>query len=202
MGEALDAHRKRQQAQHAKLTMTDMYNVLAKLRSGEALTAKEQTIHEQGLVSVLRQIHDDLDAAVAEAYGLPAEASDDTILAHLVALNAQRAAEESRGNIRYLRPEYQNPAAVPAQVTAELDVVPVAVRSTPAAKSALPWPKTLAEQARLVRQLLAQQTAPVTAEDLAKQCKGARSKTVGELLSTLASLGHAREIGDDRYLAA
>lgn len=202
LGEALDAHRKRQQAQHAKLTMTDMYNVLAKLRSGEALTAKEQTIHEQGLVSVLRQIHDDLDAAVAEAYGLPAEASDDTILAHLVALNAQRAAEESRGNIRYLRPEYQNPAAVPAQVTAELDVVPVAVRSTPAAKSALPWPKTLAEQARLVRQLLAQQTAPVTAEDLAKQCKGARSKTVGELLSTLASLGHAREIGDDRYLAA
>jgi hypothetical protein len=202
LGEALDAHRKRQQAQHAKLTMTDMYNVLAKLRSGEALTAKEQAIHEQGLVSVLRQIHDDLDDAVAEAYGLPAEASDDTILAHLVALNAQRAAEESRGNIRYLRPEYQNPAAVPAQVTAELDVVPVAVRSTPAAKSALPWPKTLAEQARLVRQLLAQQTAPVTAEDLAKQCKGARSKTVGELLSTLASLGHAREVSEGQYLAA
>jgi hypothetical protein len=33
--------------------------VIEKLRSGEALTPKEQTIHEQGLVSVLKKIHDD-----------------------------------------------------------------------------------------------------------------------------------------------
>ena len=46
-----------------------MYNVLEKLRSGAALTAKDKVVHEQGLVSVLKQIHDDLDAAVAEAYG-------------------------------------------------------------------------------------------------------------------------------------
>ena len=31
---------------------------------GEVLSAKEREIHEQGLVSVLRQIHDELDAAV------------------------------------------------------------------------------------------------------------------------------------------
>ena len=36
-----------------------MYNVLEKLRSGEALTAKERVIHEQGIVSVLRQLHDE-----------------------------------------------------------------------------------------------------------------------------------------------
>ena len=29
LGEALDAHRKRQQALHPRLTLTDMYNVLA-----------------------------------------------------------------------------------------------------------------------------------------------------------------------------
>ncbi len=46
-----------------------MYNVLAKRRAGETLTEKDKRVHEQGLVSVLRQIHDDLDAAVAEAYG-------------------------------------------------------------------------------------------------------------------------------------
>jgi len=46
-----------------------MYNVLEKLRAGQPLNAKEQTIHEQGLVSVLRQIHEELDAAVADAYG-------------------------------------------------------------------------------------------------------------------------------------
>ena len=31
-----------------------MYNVLEKLRAGEPLTAKDKTVHEQGLVSVLR----------------------------------------------------------------------------------------------------------------------------------------------------
>lgn len=45
------------------------YNVLEKLRSGEPLTAKEKQIHDQGLVTVLRQIHDELDDAVLEAYG-------------------------------------------------------------------------------------------------------------------------------------
>ena len=54
LAEQLDAHRKRQQAQHPKLTLTDMYNVLEKLRAGEPLTAKDKTVHEQGLVSVLR----------------------------------------------------------------------------------------------------------------------------------------------------
>ena len=69
LAEQLDAHRKRQQAQHATLTLTGMYNVLAKIRSGEPLTAKDKTIHEQGLVSVLQTLHDELDAAVLEAYG-------------------------------------------------------------------------------------------------------------------------------------
>ena len=40
-----------------------------KLRSGEPLTAKEKQIHDQGLVTVLRQIHDELDEAALEAYG-------------------------------------------------------------------------------------------------------------------------------------
>lgn len=37
-----------QQVQHPDLTITGMYNVLEKLRSGEALTAKEKVVHEQG----------------------------------------------------------------------------------------------------------------------------------------------------------
>jgi hypothetical protein len=78
LGEQLDAHRKRQQAAHPGLTMTDMYNVLEKERAGEALTPKERKTHEQGLVGILRQLHDELDAAVAEAYGcqLPGQARD------------------------------------------------------------------------------------------------------------------------------
>ena len=69
LAEQLDAHRKHQQAAHPELTLTGMYNVLEKLRGGETLTAKERSIHEHGLVSVLRQLHDELDAAVLEAYG-------------------------------------------------------------------------------------------------------------------------------------
>jgi hypothetical protein len=107
LGEALDAHRKKQQAAYPGLTITGMYNVLEKLRSGEALTAKEKKIHDDGLVSVLKKIHDDLDAAVFDSYGWPATLSDDEILERLVALNHERAAEEQRGLVRWLRPEFQ-----------------------------------------------------------------------------------------------
>lgn len=69
LAEQLDAHRKRQQALHPGLTLTGIYNVLEKLRREEALTDKEKTIHEQGLVSVLRQLHDELDTAVFAANG-------------------------------------------------------------------------------------------------------------------------------------
>ena len=64
LAEQLDTHRKRQQEQHPGLTMTGMYNVLEKLRREESLTDKGKEIHEQGLVSVLRELHDDLDRAV------------------------------------------------------------------------------------------------------------------------------------------
>jgi len=108
LGEALDAHRKKQQAAHPGLTITGMYNVLEKLRTADALTAKDKRIHDDGLASVLKKIHDDLDAAVFDAYGWPATLSDDEILERLVALNHERAAEEKRGLIRWLRPDFQN----------------------------------------------------------------------------------------------
>jgi hypothetical protein len=69
LAEQLDAHRKRVQAQHPGLTLTGMYNVLEKLRASQELTAKDKDIHDKGLVSVLQQLHDDLDEAVFAAYG-------------------------------------------------------------------------------------------------------------------------------------
>jgi hypothetical protein len=126
LAEQLDAHRKQQQTAYPDLTLTGMYNVLDKLRSGEALSAKDKTIHEQGLVSVLRTLHDELDTAVLAAYGWqdlgPApcgqdEASTaaraawtDALLQRLVDLNTRHAAEEATGTIRWLRPKFQNPA--------------------------------------------------------------------------------------------
>ncbi|MEI6715144.1 MAG: DNA methyltransferase [Verrucomicrobiota bacterium] len=201
LGERLDAHRKRQQSLHPKLTLTDTYNVLEKLRSGEALSAKEKITHEQGLVTVLKEIHDALDTAVAEAYGVPADADDDTILTHLCDLNAQRAVEEHSGLVRWLRPEFQNPTATAkdvelAGIEEEEAVVAVA---KPAVK--LPWPKTLTEQVQAVQSGMAAFGAPTDGETLAKTFKGAKGERVGEILETLASLGRARAIGAGKYAA-
>ncbi len=85
------------------LTLTGLYNVLTALREGRALTAKEKIIHLQGLVGVLRELHDELDAAVLAAYGLPAAASTDDILTHLVQLNTERALEEAQGRVAAAR---------------------------------------------------------------------------------------------------
>ncbi|MBK7011853.1 MAG: hypothetical protein IPH43_03605 [Xanthomonadales bacterium] len=41
-------------------------------------------------------------------------AFDEAVLERLVALNAERAAEEARGLVRWLRPDYQNPTSATA----------------------------------------------------------------------------------------
>ena len=192
LAEALDGHRKRQQEQHEGLTMTGMYNVLEKLRSGEALTAKEKTIHEQGLVSVLKQIHDDLDAAVADAYGWPVDLTDEEILHRLVELNKQRAKEEENGHIRWLRPSYQNPQGATEQTQEKL--LDTEVAKAPTAKSKPPWPKTLPEQVTAVRNLLAQQEGALSAAQVKDNFKRAREPKVLEILAALVSIGQAREV--------
>src|SRR5207248_97252 len=138
-------------------------------------SARDYAIHEQGLVSVLRQVHDDLDAAVAAAYGWPAPSTssgsgersrtgqalpDDEILRRLVALNADRAAEERRGLVRWLRPDSQNPAGAAAPQPGLALPAARPAKSRPAARQ--PWPATLAEQARAVRAALAARGAPAT----------------------------------------
>ena len=96
--------------------------MLEKLRRREPFNAKDKLLHEQGLVSVLHSLHEELDAAVLQAYGWqdlgpvpwfdePAHAAwTETLLQRLVALNARRAAEEAAGTVRWLRPDFQDPA--------------------------------------------------------------------------------------------
>jgi hypothetical protein len=50
--------------------------------------------------SWLRDLHDELDRGVLEAYGLPTDASEQTILAHLLALNAQLSATRTNNLVR------------------------------------------------------------------------------------------------------
>jgi hypothetical protein len=242
LGERLDAHRKRQQEQHPDLTLTGIYNVLEKLRAGEALTAKDRDIHDKGLVSVLKQIHDDLDAAVLEAYGWhdlagetqdgktqdareeeeksmrgaeplrlascvfkscvsladilarggpDAEALEQLLLTRLVALNHERAAEEKRGIIRYLRPDYQAPGAAPATqseigLSTDDDTTPDTATAT-----ILDWPTELPAQVAAINKLIP--TIGQDPETLAA-CFGRKNKKrtdqITIILATLKALGH------------
>jgi hypothetical protein len=192
LGDLLDAHRKRQQSLFPKLTLTAIYNVLEKLRSGEPLDEKERDVHDKGLVSVLKKIHDDLDAAVFDAYGWPHDLTDEQILERLVALNKQRAEEESKGVIRWLRPEFQDPGAAKPEVQTELRGTAVEEEGLPVgAKSASKtgWPKKLPDQIVKVRETLEDSKRSLSAAEGAKLFKGAKLAEVEAVLESLSSLG-------------
>jgi hypothetical protein len=172
-----------------------------------ALTAREKLIHEQGLVSVLKQIHDDLDAAVFHAYGFPPNLTDEEILERLVALNHERAEEEKRGKIRWLRPEFQCPEEPPKQpvqtemVSEEEPEEKSENRKSKAEKFGpkLVWPKSLSEQVNAVHLALTESGPSVTADEISKKFKRANRERISEILETLAALGKARALGDGQF---
>nr|WP_299473001.1 RNA-binding protein [uncultured Paracoccus sp.] len=196
LGEELDAHRKRQLEAHPKLTLTQMYNVLEKLRAGEIIDGKDREIYDSGLVGILKDLHDQIDSAVADAYGWPVDLPDEDILLRLVALNKGRAAEEAQGHIRWLRPDYQNPTGTQAAKgkTAEMDL------GTAAKAEKAPWPATLPDQIAAVREALSEM-GEATPEQIARRFRHARTKAVQPLLESLAALGQAERMPDDRYVA-
>ena len=200
-----------------------MYNVLEKLRREEELTKKEKEIHEQGLVSVLRELHDDLDRAVFQAYGWqdlakrlvghpgattpwpekPEEQqqAEEELLQRLVDLNHQRAAEEAQGKIRWLRPDCQAPEETATQAELATEQPKTAARRhpgpDPGPKSKLPWPKTLQAQIRSVRDQLA--TTPMDTQTLASHYKRKPEKSVTQVLEALTELGMVRQCEDGAF---
>jgi hypothetical protein len=201
--EALDALRKRVLAAHDDLTLTGLYNVLELLRAGSPLSDKDRDVHDRGLVTIIRQHHDALDALVAEAYGWGADhaagsLTDAEILNRLVARNAARAAEEARGLVRWLRPEYQAPNEVP-KTTGSLDLGETP--ALPTSATILPWPKTLPEQVSAVAGLLQGATAPLHPRDVARAFKSKQANSMTPVLDTLTAIGMARRLADGRYAA-
>ena len=242
----------RKYEQHPGLTLTGIYNVLEKLRSGEPLTAarlsspnaKEKQIHHQGLVTVLRQIHDELDQAVLEAHGwsdlrsrdipvahkeaphscgagecaaiekreaLPNDVPfsppqecggslKDALLTRLVALNHERAAEEKRGLIRYLRPDYQNPNATkaPREEQATLAGTEASSSHPPSTihnPQSPAWPERLPDQVAILRKLIGGHDKSVATPDaeslsaLFGRKNKKRTEQIEGILETLKGLG-------------
>jgi hypothetical protein len=217
LAEQIDAHRKTQLAAHPDATITATYNVLEKLRRGEALTPKEKLVHEHGLVGVLKSLHDELDAAVLQAYGwadLSLPADTDALLVRLVELNAQRAAEEAAGTVRWLRPDFQQ-AGHGQQATLETDTdtddndakgedETAEAKPTQAAIVQRPWPTGLTEQIKAVVEVLASAGRSLDLEDLAAHfsARGRWRDRLPMLLDTLVALGRARVVAGGRWIAA
>jgi hypothetical protein len=172
-----------------------MYNVLEKLRAGQRIEGRDREIYDQGLIGILRDLHDQIDTAVAQAYGWPATLTDGEILHRLVALNRERAAEEARGMVRWLRPEYQNPAghaATAKGIQTTMDIGPTVTTAK------TPWPKTLPEQIAAVRNALTD-LGTATPEQVARHFQRGRATSVQPLLESLAALGQARTLDDGRF---
>jgi hypothetical protein len=221
VAEELDAFRKQRQKEHPDLTLTQMYNVLEKLKAMEAakaaplphpppqggreqaaasgsavpeLTPAEEEIKAKGLILILKELHEKLDALVFEAYGWPQTLSDEDILERLVALNHERAAEEKRGHVRWLRPDYQIPrfgkaldkqAAKEEQVEADLGIA-----ATAAKKGS--FPADAVGQTAAVFAALAASQGAITAADIASGYRKTKNleKTIADVLASLARLGH------------
>ncbi len=197
IAEELDAHRKRVLAVHTHLTLTGLYNVLQLLRAGsqpDDLDDQDRTIFDNGLVLILKELHDKLDTAVAEAYGWPADSSDDQILERLVALNRERSDEERRGLVRWLRPDYQIPRfakGVDKQAVTE-EGAQVAAELIAAVEQKPSFPTGAVEQTAAIFAALALAREPLDAKGLAAGFKRTRTteKKVGEVLASLARLGY------------
>lgn len=111
----------------------------AKVHAGYALTAAEADIRDRGLVMILDEHHEAVDAAVATAYGWSADLDEEEVLARLVALNRQRAQEEAQGMVRWLRPDYQRPRfGTPARVGEQIDTLLPEPMSAAASKPLFP----------------------------------------------------------------
>ncbi|MEK0195367.1 DNA methyltransferase, partial [Microcoleus anatoxicus] len=211
LGERLDSHRKRVQTTHPEVTITGMYNLLEKLRKAEPLDDKDKAFNQKALVSTLKQIHDELDAAVFAAYAWEPTLTDDQILENLVTLNAQRAEEERNGNIRWLRPDYQAPGETYIQPSLAGIITETEIAIAPTEQQ--PFPKTLKEQLSAIRDLFRTQSGEWTAAQVTAHFKGAnrKQKVILECLESLEDLGillshaengmtfwHLAEVGSDR----
>jgi hypothetical protein len=195
LAESLDRHCKSRLSTHPDLTLTGLYNALEMLDAGEELSAKQRDIHERGLVGTLREIHREIDLAVADAYGWPPDLTDGQVLTRLVELNAERAEEERNGIVRWLRPEFQAPEAKEVQ-TAMAGVV----QEAPVAGAAVAsWPRSLPERVAAIHELLAE-GGDWTVEQVARRFRRARRRDVLEVLSSLAALGLAVRFSADSEL--
>ncbi|XWN29992.1 MAG: hypothetical protein ROR55_21220 [Devosia sp.] len=208
--------------------MTGLYNRLERRREavigGDPLTEAEREDHARAQTALLAELHDDIDRATLAAYGwddlgdaligkpggtTPSthkneaqEAAEKEMLSRFVALNAERAREEARGHVRWLRPDYQIPKLGHKVKTPEGEQVEAEIAlatATSALNAARPWPDDARGQFAAVRTLLDTAPEPMPPEAVARAFKGRlsqkRRERVGEVLAILFGLVRSGERG-------
>ena len=225
LGERLDSHRKQVQTNHPDITITAMYNCLEKMRSGEPFTDKDREFNNKALITTLKQIHDDLDRLVFQAYGwddlIPLwqqtqtepnnteikEQLEQSILQRLVDLNAERAEEERNGLVRWLRPDYQAPDQIATQQVIEGTGVETETEAIIAPPEQQKFPTKFKEQLATVRDILRTQGGEWTLSQISAQFKGSSNKqqtAIQNCLDILEELGLILSLKDSqpqRYYA-
>ncbi len=206
LAEELDALRKRVLDQHDFLTMTKLYNVRERLKGlergeGKPLDESEKAILDAGCVSIIHDLHKRIDDAVADAYGWPRDLAEADILARLVALNRERAEEERKGLVRWLRPEYQAargkaaPQPVEEQEEADLDLPEVEAQAPALPKEDAAFYATLQSTLRA----LARPAEPI---EIARKFRegGRASRRIERGLLTLAAVGNVRRTAEGWFV--
>jgi hypothetical protein len=177
-------------AEHPDLTLTKLYNVLEKLKASEELSETDEDIRDRGLVLILKELHETIDGLVFDAYGWPRDLSGDEILENLVALNKQRAKQEKRGHVRWLRPDYQIPKFGTPTQRAEQIEADLVEKVTPEQKPS--FPRSEVERMGSVFAALAAAERPPTPSDLATRFRQGRriEENVALTLLAIARMGH------------
>ena len=199
-GERLDAFHKLRLEEQPQLTLTRLYNALeahrARVATGRPMTAAETADFDAGSVLILDELHRDIDRLTLDSYGWPAQETAEDRLARLVALNAERAAEETQGRIRWLRPDFQAARFAPRQpVGAGTRDLMGDLPAAKTARGAFPTDRTGQHLAVLSR--LHAAPRPLSAADIASSFRGREvSRRVDGALKALARLGYAEPTPD------
>ena len=153
-----------------------------------ALTDVEIDLRDRGKVLILKDLHETIDRLTFRAYGWPETLSDEDVLARLVALNKERAEEEAKGHVRWLRPEYQIARfGTPTEKKQQIEATLVAPED--AGKPSFPREET--RRAMAISAALARASAPMSATDIAGQFRQGKriERDVALLLRAFARLG-------------
>ena len=205
-GERLDAFRKARLSELGDLTLTRLYNALEAHRAGKSpdgegerrMSAEQAGDFQRASVLVLAELHNEIDALTLDAYGWPRDLAEADVLARLVALNAERRAEEVRGEVRWLRPDYQRPRFAKVRVAGPAAFGDLITDVAPAPADQLRWPGETRLQVLYIKGALAD--APLDPRALASRFKGRKAAAdVPRLLGVLQNDGQVRRGPDGRY---